>query len=155
MTDKTKTYGLGKKGFLARDWTISLLIFGAIVAILALVLADLATTYDNTDILDSSFTTSYDTFTSTKSSAQSMYETLTTGGGLTVIGTANLLFQSVFTVFNLVLGSLLLPGTILKNFMVDYGVPDSIGNIFMALYVLIPTVIIVFVILSSQSRRDI
>jgi hypothetical protein len=154
MTTENK-YAWNRKGFIARDWVIAMLIFGALVAIAALVFSDMAREYDNPGVIDPMFNKSYDTFTSTTADTKTMYESVTTGGGLKVIGTANLMFNAIFTVINLVLSSLALPGTVLKNFMVDFGVPDAIGNIFMALYVIVPTVLIIFIVLSSQSRRDI
>jgi hypothetical protein len=78
-----------------------------------------------------------------------MWESATSEGGLSLVGTADLLFFSTFRVISLVFSSVVAAGQQMAGFGEFFGIPSEISSIFMVLIFTILTVSIVFIIISS------
>jgi len=81
--------------------------------------------------------------------AGEMWEAATSEGGLSLVGTADLLFFSTFRVISLVFSSVVAAGQQMAGFGEFFGIPSEISSIFMVLIFTILTVSIVFIIISS------
>lgn len=146
---------MNKKGMLARDWVIVLILFGAVTGLAALIVVDMAnssTGYNNTDIIDEDFQERYDTLSDTTSDVYKMQNATASGEGISVISTYTTVFKATFSIISIIFGSFGLANAAMVNFVEDFGVPSVIANvIFPALLVIIITIII-FVIISSVSK---
>jgi hypothetical protein len=141
--------------FTLRDWVISLILFGGMIALGFIMITSHATDYDATHIIDSELQSRYNILTNTTDTANSIYESVSQPGGLTVIGSFNILFSSVFIVLQLVLQTITLPATLIGNMMIDLGVPTSVAAVVVPMWLAVITLLIVFAMLSINTRRDI
>lgn len=144
-----------KKGFLPRDWLISLILFSAIVGLAALGFAAHAQDYDNSDIIDDNINSKYNHLANSTTLVSDALEAASESGGLSLIGTFNVLFASAFSVISLIFASLAIPPTIIANFVSDFGVPTEIAQIAVPAMLSIITIIIVMAVISTTTRRDI
>jgi len=146
---------MNKKGMLARDWIIVLILFGVITGIGALVVVDMAdssTGYNVTNMTDEDFQERYDTLSDTTGDVYKMQNVTASGEGISVISTYTTVFKATFSIISIIFGSFGLANAAMINFAQDFGVPSVIANvIFPALLVIIITIII-FVIISSVSK---
>lgn len=143
---------MNNKGFLARDWVVAFTVCVAVIGLCYLGVEGLATEYDNTDIIDEEFDATYNKFPTMSSKIDDMFEESSSEEGISMVGAVTALFSATFTVIQLIFSTLLLPGAMLRNAMIDMGVPTAVGNIMFVLPIAIVTVVIVLVILSSVSR---
>lgn len=145
-----------KKGqFLARDWVMSAILFSGVIALLVLALGDMVDTYGTENVTDSAFQTTFDKFQDNTDIAQEMWNRSSGEDGLSTIGTFDILFKSTFSVISLVFSSVTLAGTQVFGFVEYFGIPKEVGFIFGTIILSILSVIIVFIVISSVSRRDI
>lgn len=142
-----------KKGFLARDWVVGFISAIAVISLCYLMVSGMATKYGKTELIDESFNETYNKYDELADDANEMFEEASSKEGLSVLGTTTLLFSATFTVIQLIFGTLLLPGSMLKRFALDLGAPTLISNIIFTLPLIIITVIIVLVVISSVSQR--
>lgn len=146
---------MNKKGMLARDWVIVLILFGAITGLATLVVVDMAnsgTGYNQTDIIDEDFQDRYDTLSATTSDVYQMQNATASGEGISVISTYTTVFKATFSIISIIFGTFGLANSAMANFAEDFGVPSAIANVaFPAILVIIITIII-FVIISSVSK---
>jgi len=140
---------MNKKGWVARDFIIAMLIFSGVLAIFVVMIGSIANDYGNTEIIDSEFSDKFDKFSEDTSRAGEMWESATSEGGLSLVGTADLLFFSTFRVISLVFTGVVSVGEQLAGFGEFFGIPSEISSIFMVLIFTILTVYIVFIIISS------
>ena len=140
---------LNKKGWVARDFIIAMLLFSGVLALFVLMIGSLASDYDNTDVVDAEFSAKFDKFSEDTDRAGEMWESATSEGGLSLVGTADLLFFSTFRVISLVFSSVVAAGQQMAGFGEFFGIPSEISSIFMVLIFTILTVSIVFIIISS------
>jgi len=145
---------MNKKGFLARDFVIILILFGAVCGIGYLVYADMAseTGYNNPNMIDKDFQKNYDTLSETTGKVYKMQNATQSKEGMSVISTYTTMFKSTFSVISIVLGSFGMVRTTMTNFAEDFGVPSNIANLIFPTILVILIVTIVFVIISSVSR---
>lgn len=140
--------------FLARDWVISLILFSGIIGLLVLMITSMATDYDNTSIVNSAIQENYANLEETTSIASQAFDAAQEKGGLSLIGTFDVLFSAAFTVFALIFNSVGLSTGYMTQFTEDFNVPTSIAGIFFGMIIAILMVILVFVIISTTTRRD-
>lgn len=140
---------MNKKGFVARDFVVAMLLFSGGIALFVLMVGSVANDYDNVDVIDPEFSNKFDKFSEDTSRAAEMWNATTSEGGLSLVGTADLLFFSTFRVISLVFTSVVAAGTQLAGFGGFFGIPSEITAIFMVLVFTILTVLIVFIIISS------
>ena len=137
------------KGWVARDFIIAMLIFSGTIALFVIMVGSLANDYDNPNVIDPEFSASFDQFSEDTSRVGEMWNATTSEGGLSLIGTADLLFFSTFRVISLVFSSVVASGQQLASFGSFFGIPSEISAVFMVLIFGIITVMIVFIIISS------
>lgn len=155
MTEQMKLPKMNKRGqFLARDWVISLIIFTGFISLTVLFVTGLATEYDNTDIVDESIVENYGFLDNTTSIASQAFDATNEREGLSFLGSFDILFSSAFTVISLVFGSISLAGSAMAQFAIDFGIPSQVANVLFPMFLSIITVILVFVIISTTTRRD-
>ena len=146
---------INKKGWVARDFIIAMLIFSGVLALFVVMIGSVANDYDNTDIIDLDFSDKFDKFSENVDTSGEMWAASTGEGGLSLVGTADLLFFSTFKVISLVFDSVNIAWTQMVEFGEFFGIPSVISNIFVGLIFTILTVMIVFIIISSiRSGRE-
>lgn len=155
MENKYKYKKMNKKGeILARDWIIAAILFSGIIGLFVLGLQDMASDYGNTNVTNPEFSESFDKFDDNTELVQSMWNQSTGEGGLTTIGTFDILFKATFGVISLVFNSVTLVGGQMFSFVEFFGVPSEVGFLFFTILLSILTVVIIFIVISSVSRRD-
>lgn len=152
---KFKRKQWNKNAFLARDWIISLIIFAGIVSLAVIMVASNATEYGNTGIIDESIKENFGNLQNSTSIATSAFDAANEKGGLSVASSFGLLFNSAFTVISLVFGSIGIAGAQLFALSEYLGVPTEVAQVLFPMFISILTVILVFLIISSTTRRDI
>lgn len=146
---------MDKKGWVARDFIVAVLIFSGCLALFVLMVGSLSNDYDNPNVIDPEFSEKFDKFSEDTDRAGEMWESATSEGGLSLIGTADLLFFSTFRVISLVFSSVVAAGDQMADFGEYFGIPSEVSGIFMVLLFSILTVFIVFIIISSvRSGRE-
>ena len=144
-----------KKGWVARDFVVAVLLFSGVLALFVVMIGSIANDYGNTEIIDPVFSEKFDKFSEDTERAGEMWESATSEDGLSLVGTADLLFFSTFRVISLIFSSVVATGRQLTGFGEYFGIPTEVTGIFMVLIFSILTVYIVFIILSSvRSGRD-
>lgn len=146
---------MNKRGFKTSDWIIATIIFSGIIALGVIAVNDLATQYDNTDIIDSDFSDKFDKFENNTAIAADAFSEASGEGGLTLIGSFDVLFNSAFTIIALVFSSLSIVGSQAFGFTEFFGIPSTVAKIFFTLILSILTTIILFLVINSVTRRDI
>lgn len=146
---------INKKGWVARDFVIAMLLFSGGIALFVLMVGSMASDYDNTNVIDAEFSAKFDKFSEETERSGEMWSAATSEGGLSLVGTADLLFFSTFRVISLVFSSVVAAGTQMAGFGEFFGIPTAVSGIFMVLMFGILTVSIVFIIISSiRSGRE-
>lgn len=140
--------------FLARDWMVAVLLFSGIAGLFFLAITSMATDYDETQYIDANFQENYDQLSDATSDVDSALDAASSKDGLTVVGTVEVLFKSSNTIFSLIFGSLGTAKSQVGSFMEDAGVPGPVYRVFAPLILAILTIIIVMIVISSVTRRD-
>jgi len=143
-----------KKGFNTQGFLVGLILFTSLVALFTLMTADLATTYNNTAIIDSSITTTYGKVNESTQRVSSALSAVSGKGGLSLLGTAEVLFASTLTVIQIIIGALPLLSGLVSSFATDFGVPSSVAGIIFPMFLAITTIGVVFAIINSNTRKD-
>ena len=145
---------MDKKGFIARDFVLAMILFSGIIALAVLGVASLADDYDNSNIVDEDFQSNFERFENETDRASEMFDAASSKEGLSLIGTFDVLFGSSFTVISLVFGGVSVVGSQIVNFGSYFGIPSSVTKVFFTIMLSALTILIVFIIISSVSRRD-
>ena len=145
-----------KKGWVLRDFVMAGLLFFGVVSFFVLFIAGMSAEYNQPDLVSSSFSSNYNKLTDISDKAGVMLDSVSAGEGLSLIGAFDIAFTATFTVFQLVVSTLILVGTLPAKIIVDFTFIDSVvvANFFVLGLALI-TVTIVFVWLSSVARGKI
>ena len=141
-----------KKGFIARDWVLGTLIFSGLIALMYVMWASAATDYGRTDLIDEDFNNSYNKFARDTDRINTAFDTAGSEQGLTTLGSVELLFQSSFTVINLVFTGVSSFGAQIGDAGERFGIPTDISRIIFPLFLAAIAIIIVFVVVSSVTR---
>lgn len=152
---KQQTIKINKKGFLARDFLIGLILF-SMIFLLAFIMAKSAGDSYGIVTTDAEFSQRYDNLQNMTDISSDMFTNVSSGGGLKLVGTFNSIFSATFKVIALILGSVSLSSRIIANGAVDLGIPNTIAypvaEIITGSIVAIITIIIVLGIVSLLSR---
>lgn len=144
-----------KRGqFLVRDWVMSAVLFSGIIALFVVVFASFADTYDRNDLIDDGFSETFDTFQEDTAVIEEMWEQTSGEGGLSTVGTFDILFKSTFGVISLVFSSVKTYGIQVFSFVEFFGIPSEVGFLIGSLLMALLSVVIIFIVISSVSRRD-
>lgn len=144
----------GKKGFSTQNFLIGLILFTSLIVLWTLMVADLATTYDNPDIIDENIRTTYGKVNESTQRVSDSLSAVSGKGGLSLVGTFQVLFASTLTVIQIVIGALPLMSGFVNSFSVDFGVPTEVAGIIFPMFLAIITIGIVFAIINSNTRKD-
>lgn len=144
-----------KKGFLTRDFVIAGILLMGIIAIMILMIQDVADNYGQQDLIDPDFAENYDKLTNVTSNVETILETTRSGSGLSFKGAFDVTFGAAFTAIQLVFSTLGLMQNVFINFAGDFGIPSAISNIMFIVGFSVITVTLIYVWLSSISRGKI
>lgn len=145
-----------KKGFLLRDFVVVGILFGLIVALYIIQVASLADNYNNQDIISPSFSDHYNKLQNNLNQMDTSLNSVKGGQGLNLIGTFNVAFNSVFTVFAMVIDGIFIYTGMANNLAGDFSFLDKTTVLlFTTAVIAILATYIVFIWLSSISRGKI
>jgi len=143
---------MNKKGFLTRDFIIAGIFLMGVLAIMVLMVQSVSTNYNNSNLVDSSFSDKYNKLNNITSSVSTILNTTRSGSGLSFIGAFDVTFGAAFTAIQLVFGILTLMQNVFINFALDFGIPSQVGGIMFIIGFSAITVTLIYVWLSSISR---
>jgi hypothetical protein len=144
-----------KKGLLAREWIIGLIIFSVICGIFGLVVSDMASSdngYNVANMSDSNFDAAYNQVSNTSGIAGQMGNATVSKEGLSTFGSVELFFGSTISVIQLTFGSLSMVNNVFTNIFHSFGIPSVLANIIFPAIISIITVILVFIVVSSLTK---
>ena len=144
-----------KKGFLTRDFVIAGIFLMGVIAIMVLMVQDIANNYNRSDLIDQDFSSNYDKLSNVTGSVETILETTRSGSGLSFKGAFDVTFGAAFTAIQLVFSTLGLMQNVFINFASDFGIPTAIANILFIVGFSAITVTLIYVWLSSISRGKI
>jgi len=140
--------------FLARDWVIALVLFSGLMALMVLMVASQADTYNTPGIVDDEVAADFANLEETTTIASTAFESASDKGGLSVATSFGLIFNSGFTVISLVFNSVSISTAWLASFGELMGIPTAVSAVLFSLLISIVMIILVFVIISTTTRRD-
>src|SRR3972149_4543769 len=142
-----------KKGFLLRDFVIVGIIFGMVIAFYIIQVASVAQNYNNKDIITPEFAQHYSKIQTNLDQLNSANRAVQGTGGLNLIGTFQVAFNSIFTVIVMVWDGILIYTGTASNKSQDFTFLDSSTILlFLSGIIAIITTYLIFVWLSSVSR---
>lgn len=145
-----------KKGFLLRDFVIVGIIFGLIVALYIIMVASMATNYNNNNIISSNFANHYNKLQTNLNSLDTSYAATKGSSGLNLVGTFNVAFNSVFTVIVMVWDGVMIYTGMASNVSSDFSFLDQTTVLLiLSSFIAIITTYLIFVWLSSVTRGKI
>lgn len=142
-------------GFLARDFVVASIVFFGIFALFVVIVGAGANTYDNTEMVDPEFSERFDRLNNVTDNVKTMWEETSGKEGLQLTGNFDVLFKSGFTVISLTFGIVKEVGNQVFGFTEFFGIPSEVATILFVIIFSITATWIVFVIVSSATRRDI
>lgn len=155
MTEQKQITNWNRKGqFLARDWLMALVLFTGIIALATLMVTSTATEYENTGIIDEEILEDFGNLQDTTDIAGAAFDATNKQGALTITGSFSILFQSAFTVISLIFNSMAIATSQLTSFGDFLGVPKVVTNIIFPLIISLLTIALVFIIISTTTRRE-
>ena len=143
-----------KKGWVARDIIVGLLLFSAVAGLFFVASTELATDYNETHIIDSSFEESYNQFQNVSGNVNEMISETSSPTGLGLWAAGVGIFNALVGVVYLIWAA---PGVIISQaakFTFDYRIPTVISSLVIPLLSTIVFVILIFVIISSINRGN-
>jgi len=153
-----KTIKLNKKGLLARDYVIILIIFSVVVGVGGLMVQDMASVdngYNVANMPDSNFDSSYNRLSEVSGNMSIGANSTRTGFGSLSGGAGDTFFSSTSIVFDLVFGSFSMVSSVFSSFASSFGIPPQIANIVFVGLLTIITVLITFIIISSLTKSKV
>jgi hypothetical protein len=147
-----------KKGWLIRDFVIAGILFGLVLALFVIAIADTSNNYSNIpgvnhNVVSPTFANHYSQFDSIINKANSMNSAVNSPSGLSLVGAFDVVFNSVFTVIKLVGDTILIFTGLSKFIPQDFNfIAAQPAIIFLQALLGIITVYILFVWISSVSR---
>lgn len=144
----------GKQGFSTQNFLIGLILFTSLVVLATLMFTDLAITYNNPGIIDSKIASTYGKVNESTQRVSDSLAAVSGKGGLSLVGTFQVLFASTLTVIQIVLGALPLLSGLVNSFATDFGVPTEVAGVIFPMFLAIITIGVVFAIINSNTRKD-
>lgn len=137
-----------------KEYIIGIILFSAVIALFYLAVGDMATSYGRTDILDEDFSANYDKLSQNKDMAQDMLNATSNPSGMNIIGTADILISSTFSVINLVFGSLGVFKLQISHIGADFGIPTQVINIIGSVFLILITIGIILIIVNAVNKTE-
>jgi hypothetical protein len=142
-----------KKGFLTRDIVITAILFAGIAALYVLMVGSISNNYNNPNMTSPGFSSSYNKLNDLGNQVLIAKNTSEGGGGFSLLGSADIAFNAVFTVIKTVWYSLGLYGDMFSGITSNFGFLDSKAIAILGIILLsCLTIVIVFVWISSVTR---
>lgn len=145
-----------KKGFLLRDVVITGLLFTGIIALFVIGLTSISINYDRTDLVNEQFNKNFNKLndlTSGQSGLDTSRSQLTNASGLQLLGNFDIAFQSTWTVFALVWGTVDLYASMGSNIVSTFTfIPAVVIKVLLYILVSILVAYIIFNLISSITR---
>ena len=145
---------MNRKGFIARDFVVAMILFSGLIALMTLVVASIASDYGNNDLISEDFSNKFDRFDENTGRVTEMFDSANSEEGLSLIGTFDVLFNSAFSIISLVFSGVSSVGSQLLGFSEFFGIPSEVAGVFFTIILSILTALIVFIVISSVSRRE-
>lgn len=144
---------MNKRGWLLRDFVIVGLLFSGIIGLYIFQVGSVADNYGNQDIVSADFANHYNKLETNLDQLDTSYSAVKGTGGLNLIGTFNIAFNSVFTVIVMIWDSVTIYGNMFGSLTSDFsfldqGVVGLVGGVIVACLV----AYLIFIWLSSVSR---
>lgn len=139
----------GKRGWVAKDFIVGMLVFVLITSLMYLMTADLSSNYDNQNVINTSFSSHYGQVATLDNKVSKMWNASTGPKSLTPVGTVLPMLQMVFTVIPIIFDSMGIVSNVFVNFGNDFGVPSQISGLVFPLLLMILSVIIIFVVINA------
>ena len=136
------------------DYVLAALIFSGVIALLIVAVGSMANEYENTGIVQQEFSDKFDKFDNDTLKAEQMWNATSGEGGLSLVGTVEVLFFSTFRVIALVFSSVVEAGSQFSNIGEFLGIPTPVSTIFFALIFTALTIIILFKVLNSVKATN-
>ena len=140
-----------KKGFIARDLILSMVLFSGLIALIFIVVTSFGNNYGQ-ETLSPEFSEKYNNLANTSALISNAYQNVSSSGGLTLVGSFTIMFSSSFKVISLVFQSLIIIPALVINALADIGVPSEISAIILIIVSSIITLEIIFVVISFITR---
>jgi len=145
---------INKKGLSTQSFLIGLIIFTSMISLGTIMIADLATNYNNPGIINDNVRATYGKVNESTQKAADAFSAVSGKGGLSLIGTFQVLFAATLTIIRIILGAFPLLTGFTQSFAVDLGIPTPIAGIIFPTFLAIITIGVVFAIINSNTRRD-
>lgn len=143
-----------KKGeWFLRDWMVALLLFSCVTVLLFIVSSDALASYGQSDKIDQNFRARYDRFQNSTTAIQEALNATSGEGGLSFVGTTDLIFQGTTSVISISLGGIVTFNSIIANIASDFGIPNEIAFVIFPTFIAVLAVILIFIIISSTTRN--
>ena len=141
-----------KKAFLTRDLLVAAALFSTVFALYGLMIVGVAAEYGDETIVNEAIIENYDRLGESTETLTLALDTVRSGEGLGFRGAFDVAFAGTFTVFQLVLSTIDLFGSVMASFAPDFGLDDRVVGLVYTLLFLIIIIGAIFVWISSISR---
>jgi len=145
---------MNKKGFIARDFVVATILFSGFLTLMVMGVGSLANDYGNSNIINEEFSNQFNKFDDTTQNAKDIYNSANSKEGISFLGSFDVLFSSTFTIFALIFNAVTSTGSQLLGFSEFFGIDSGVAGVFFTILLSTLSIIIVFIIISSVSRRD-
>lgn len=137
-----------------KEYVFGIVLFSAVIALFYLAVGDMATSYDRTDLVDESFSENYNQLDENADMIEDMRNKSRSSSGLSIIGTAEILISSTFSIIELVFGSLDTFAAQVGNIGDDIGIPSEVENIIGAVFLMLLVVSIVLIVINAVNKTE-
>lgn len=145
---------INKKGFTPRQYVVAMLVFGAVIALAYIMIGSMAVEYDAPGIVDANFNEHYNNLNEQTEDVQSMLDASSSTSGFNILGTAEILLSSTFSIINIIFGSLSTLRGQLAHIGTDFGIPSEVSVIVLTALGAILTVFIIFGIVNAVNKTN-
>ena len=142
---------INKKGFLARDWMIGIILFSGVIGLAVLMALGVGSEY-GVQTLDAGFSARYDRLANSTAVISDSFTQLNSPGGMGFLGSFNVIFQSTTSIISLMFSSLLLIPSMIVSIGSDFGIPTVVTAIASIIVIGIITAMLIFVVISFIAR---
>ena len=141
-----------KKGWVAQDYVIALILFSAIVGLLYLGVGSIATDYNTPGIVDPSFKENYDEFNNQTATIGAMWNATSSKGSLNLFSGTDIFLKSTFSVVSLIFGSIGSLTRQVTHIQTDFGVPDVIWGVVSIIFMATITILLIFAVVNALNK---
>lgn len=144
-----------KKGWVLRDFVAAMILLTGVIALFVLFIAGISTEYNQPDLVSSDFSDNYNKLENITDDVETMRSSISSGEGLSFIGSFQIAFAATTTVFQLMLSTLFLVATMPFKIITDFtglGIDQKVITTFFIIVLSLITTTIIYVWISSIAR---